>query len=194
MLLPDHALLDAVKTGRLGITPFDPNLVQPSSIDLRLDSTLLAWTDTVGVVDPAVPQDLWRVRHVPDGHTYPLAPGEMLLASTLEHVTLPDDLAARVEGKSSLARLGLAAHITAGFIDPGFTGHITLELVNHAPRPVLLHPGMRIGQLCVIPMAAPVARPYGGAGVGSHYQGQRGPTPSRSWQGWRTWSTEGGRL
>ena len=196
MLLSDRDLRAAIADGRLGIDPYEPELVQPSSIDLRLDHVLLAWhTDPApALIDPAEAPKMLRL-FLYDGKQYALPSGRMVLASTVEHITLGSDLAGRVEGKSSLGRLGLAAHVTAGFIDPGFSGHITLELVNHAPCPILLYPGMRIGQLCVIPMSSPVEQPYGATGLNSHYQGQRGPTPSRAWQGWRTWPTQtsGGR-
>jgi dCTP deaminase len=110
-----------------------------------------------------------------------LHPGEFVLGSTLECCTLPDDLAGRLEGKSSLGRLGLLTHSTAGFIDPGFSGHITLELSNVANLPITLWPGMKIGQLCLLRLTSPAEHPYGSASVGSKYQGQRGPTPSRSY-------------
>lgn len=192
MLLSDRDLHAVIDAGHLGIDPFEPALIQPSSIDVRLDRHLLAWP-TGGVIDPAAENLMVPIDMADNDGTYPLMPGQMVLASTVEHISLDGTLAARVEGKSSLARLGLAAHITAGFIDPGFSGHVTLELVNHAPRSVLLHAGMRVGQLCVMPMFNPVERLYGADGVGSHYQGQRGPTPSRAWQGWRTRPTGGDR-
>ena len=110
-----------------------------------------------------------------------LHPGEFVLASTYEVITLPDDIAGRLEGKSSLGRLGLLTHSTAGFIDPGFSGHITLELSNVANLPVKLYPGMKIGQLCLIKLSSSAEHPYGSALYGSRYQGQRGPTPSKSW-------------
>lgn len=189
MLLSDRDLRDAIDSGRLVVDPYEPDLLQPSSLDVRLDRHLLVWMDG-GPIDPAREPEMLPVE-IPDGETFALAPRQMVLASTVEHVKLGDDLAARVEGKSSLGRLGLAVHVTAGFIDPGFAGHITLEIVNMAPRSVVLHPGMRIGQLCAFTLSSPVERPYGAAGVGSHYQGQRGPTASRSWVNWRTWPTGG---
>ena len=124
---------------------------------------------------------------VADGQPFVLHPGEFVLASTLEVITLGDQLAGRLEGKSSLGRLGLLTHSTAGFIDPGFSGHVTLELSNVANLPIRLWPGMKIGQLCIFRLSSPAEHPYGSAVYGSRYQGQRGPTPSRSWQNWRTW-------
>ena len=111
------------------------------------------------------------------GEPFVLHPGEFVLGSTLELCTLPDDLAGRLEGKSSLGRLGLLTHSTAGFIDPGFSGHITLELSNVANLPITLWPGMKIGQLCLLRLTSPAEHPYGSAQAGSKYQGQRGPTP-----------------
>lgn len=192
MLLSDRDLRHAIQSGRLAIDPYEPDLIQPSSIDLRMDRHLLAWPREGGFIDPAVDNEMLSYE-IPDDDPYRLMPGQMVLGSTVERIRLADDLAARVEGKSSLARLGLAAHITAGFIDPGFAGHVTLELVNHAPQPILLRPGMRIAQLCAIPMLSAVEKPYGADGVGSHYQGQCGPTPSRAHIGWRTWPTEAPR-
>ncbi|MER7166986.1 dCTP deaminase [Micromonospora sp. NPDC000207] len=188
MLLCDTDIARAIGSRRIIIEPNEPALLQPSSIDVRLDQHLLVWPDQGGFIDPAVEQRMEPVE-ILDGGAYALMPGRMVLASTVERVTLDATLAGRVEGKSSLGRLGLATHITAGFIDPGFSGHITLELVNHAPRPILLHAGMRIGQLCLFQLTGPARWPYGSSGVGSHYQGQRGPTASRSHIGWRTWPT-----
>src|SRR5215216_6269908 len=141
-------------------------------------------------IDPAKQQDELTSLVQPDpGEPFVLHPGEFVLGSTLELCTLPDDLAGRLEGKSSLGRLGLLTHSTAGFIDPGFTGHITLELSNVATLPIILHPGMKIGQLCLFRLSSPSEQPYGSAVYGSRYQGQRGPTPSRSAQNFRTWPT-----
>lgn len=188
MLLSDHDLAEALRLGSLGIEPYDPVLMQPSSIDVRLDRHALVWPtgNGIGVIDPAVHNPMVTVDLNGPGH---LMPGQMMLGSTLECITVGAGLAARVEGKSSLGRLGLAVHVTAGFIDPGFSGHVTLELVNHAPKPIRLYPGMRIGQLCVFRLSSPARRGYGADGLASHYQGQRGPTASRSHVGWRTWPT-----
>ncbi len=189
MILSDRDLHAAIDTGRLGIDPFEPELVQPSSIDVRLDRRFRVFNNQNHThIDPAKRQDdLTSPVTVPDGDPFVLHPGEFVLASTLEAVTLPADLAARLEGKSSLGRLGLLTHSTAGFIDPGFSGHVTLELSNVANLPITLWPGMKIGQLCVFGLSSPAERPYGAGAAGSRYQGQEGPTPSRSWRGWRTW-------
>jgi dCTP deaminase len=191
MLLSDRDLVGEIKSGRLGLEPFEPALVQPSSIDVRLDRWFRVFNNSRYThIDPARQQDdLTSLREVPDGEPFVLHPTEFVLASTLEVVTLPDDLAGRLEGKSSLGRLGLLTHSTAGFIDPGFSGHVTLELSNVANLPIILWPGMKIGQLCLFRLSSPAEHPYGSAVYGSRYQGQRGPTPSRSWKNWRTWPT-----
>ncbi len=159
-------------------------MVQPSSIDVRLDRYFRVFENhRYPHIDPAVEQpDLTRRIEPPGEEPFILHPGEFVLASTYELITLPEDLASRLEGKSSLGRLGLLAHSTAGFIDPGFSGHVTLELSNVATLPIKLWPGMKIGQLCMFRLTSPAERPYGSAGVGSRYQGQRGPTASRSYQ------------
>lgn len=189
MILNDRDLVDAVKSGRLGIDPFDEVLVQPSSIDVRLDRRFRVFNNQKYThIDPSRQQDeLTSPVEVADDEPFVLHPSEFVLASTLEVISLPDDLAARLEGKSSLGRLGLLTHSTAGFIDPGFLGHVTLELSNVANLPITLWPGMKIGQLCLFRLSSPAERPYGSGASGSRYQGQRGPTPSRSWQDWRTW-------
>jgi len=191
MLLSDRDLVDQVKSGRLQLEPFEPTLIQPSSVDVRLDRWFRVFNNTRYThIDPARQQDeLTSLVEVPDGEPFVLHPGEFVLASTLEVVTLPDDLAGRLEGKSSLGRLGLLTHSTAGFIDPGFSGHVTLELSNVANLPITLWPGMKIGQLCIFRLSSPAEHPYGSAVYGSRYQGQRGPTPSRSWRNWRVWPT-----
>lgn len=160
-------------------------MLQPASIDVRLDDEFLVFENQrCPYIDPAQEQpDLTRrVRVTAGGEPFVLHPGEFVLASTFEEVRLGVDLAARLEGKSSLGRLGLVTHSTAGFIDPGFHGHVTLELSNSATLPLLLWPGMKIGQLCVFALSGPAEHPYGSAVRGSRYQGQRGPTASRSWQ------------
>lgn len=184
MLLPDHIIRSYAMNGALDIEPFDPEMIQPSSIDVRLDrSFLVMFTDAHQHIDPSVRQpDLMTRVEATDDDPFVLHPGEFALASTYEKVTLPNDLAGRLEGKSSLGRLGLAVHATAGFIDPGFSGHVTLELSNLAPLPIKLWPGMKIGQLCLMQMSAPVKYPYGHSRNKSRYQGQRGPTASRSYQ------------
>jgi dCTP deaminase len=167
----------------VGIEPFDPAMVQPSSVDVRLDRFFRVFENhKYSEIDPSIEQpELTRELEVAADEHFILHPGEFVLASTYEVITLPDDIAGRLEGKSSLGRLGLLTHSTAGFIDPGFSGHITLELSNVANLPVKLFPGMKIGQLCLIKLSSPAEHPYGSAVYGSRYQGQRGPTPSKSW-------------
>ncbi|WP_020106181.1 dCTP deaminase [Nocardia sp. 348MFTsu5.1] len=183
MLLSDRDIRAQIADGRLAIEPYDPELVQPSSIDVRLDGLFRVFNNTRYThIDPAQRQDeLTTLVERTEGEPFVLHPGEFVLGSTLEVCTLPDDLAGRLEGKSSLGRLGLLTHSTAGFIDPGFTGHITLELSNVANLPITLWPGMKIGQLCVIKLSSPAEAPYGSAAAGSKYQGQRGPTPSKAY-------------
>lgn len=183
MLLSDRDLRAEIDAGRLGVEPFDEKLLQPSSIDVRLDRFFRVFVNTRYThIDPSQQQDELTSLVEPEGdEPFVLHPGEFVLGSTFEEITLPDDLAGRLEGKSSLGRLGLLTHSTAGFIDPGFTGHITLELSNVANLPITLWPGMKIGQLCLFRLSSPAEHPYGSAGVGSRYQGQRGPTPSRAY-------------
>ena len=182
MLLSDRDIRAQVEAGRVKVEPFNSEMIQPSSIDVRLDRFFRVFENhKYSVIDPSIEQsDLTREVEVsPDEH-FILHPGEFVLASTYEVITLPDDIAGRLEGKSSLGRLGLLTHSTAGFIDPGFSGHITLELSNVANLPVKLFPGMKIGQLCLIKLSSPAEHPYGSAIYGSRYQGQRGPTASKS--------------
>ncbi|MDT0309733.1 dCTP deaminase [Streptomyces sp. DSM 44917] len=183
MLLSDKDIRTEVDAGRVRIEPYDPTMVQPSSIDVRLDRYFRVFENhRYPHIDPAVEQpDLTRTIEPHGEEPFILHPGEFVLASTYEVITLPDDLASRLEGKSSLGRLGLLTHSTAGFIDPGFSGHVTLELSNVATLPIKLWPGMKIGQLCLFRLSSPAERPYGTNGVGSRYQHQRGPTPSRSY-------------
>lgn len=183
MLLSDRDILARVAAGDIRLDPFAEALVQPASVDVRLDRYFRLFDNhRYASIDPAEEQpDLTRVVEVDPDEAFVLHPGEFVLASTLETVTLATDLAARVEGKSSLGRLGLLTHATAGFVDPGFSGHVTLELSNVATLPIKLWPGMKIGQLCFFALSSPALHPYGDAARGSHYQGQRGPTESRSW-------------
>ena len=183
MLLSDRDLKAALAAGDLGLTPYDEAMVQPSSIDVRLDRYFRVFANhRYTHIDPAEQQDdLTEMVEVSDDEAFLLHPGEFVLGSTLEVITLGDDLASRLEGKSSLGRLGLLTHSTAGFLDPGFSGHVTLELSNVANLPIKLYPGMKIGQICVLPLSSPAEEPYGSARYGSRYQGQRGPTPSRSY-------------
>ena len=166
----------------MGLRPYDEQMVQPSSVDVRLDRWFRVFANhRYTHIDPAVAQDDLTELIEPEGdEPFILHPGEFALGSVYEVVTLPDDVAARVEGKSSLGRLGLLTHATAGFIDPGFSGHVTLELSNVATLPIKLWPGMKIGQLCLIRLSSPSENPYGTAVSGSRYQDQRGPTASRS--------------
>lgn len=191
MLLSDHDLREAIRLGSLGISPYDPDLIQPASIDVRLDRLFRVFNNHAYThIDPSVEQpELTELVEVADGGSFVLHPGQFVLASTLELITVGALFAARLEGKSGLGRLGLMTHSTAGWIDPGFSGHVTLELANVANLPITLWPGMKIGQLCVFRLSSPARRVYGDDGLGSHYQGQRGPTASRSWQNWRTWPT-----
>ena len=168
MLLSDHDIKASLDSGRIQLDPLDRDLVQPASIDVRLDRLFRLFDNhRYPVIDPAADQsDLTHLVDVGPDQPFVLHPGE--------------DIAARLEGKSSLGRLGLLTHSTAGFIDPGFSGHVTLELSNTATMPILLYPGMKIGQLCFFDLSSPAEHPYGSQGLGSHYQGQRGPTPSRT--------------
>jgi dCTP deaminase len=183
VLLSDRDIKAEIQAGRVKVEPFTDAMVQPSSVDVRLDRFFRVFENhKYSVIDPSIEQvDLTREVAVAADEFFILHPGEFVLASTYEVITLPDDIAGRLEGKSSLGRLGLLTHSTAGFIDPGFSGHITLELSNVANLPVKLFPGMKIGQLCLIKLSSPAEHPYGSAVYGSRYQGQRGPTPSKSW-------------
>lgn len=183
MLLSDRDIRAEIAAGRLGLEPFADDLVQPSSIDVRLDRVFRVFNNTRYThIDPAQRQDeLTSLVEPAEGESFVLHPGEFVLGSTLEVCSLPDDLAGRLEGKSSLGRLGLLTHSTAGFIDPGFSGHITLELSNVANLPITLWPGMKIGQLCLFRLSSPSENPYGSSATGSKYEDQRGPTPSRAY-------------
>jgi dCTP deaminase len=187
VILSDRSLREAIAAGRLVIDPLDDDAIQPSSIDVRLDNTFrVFYTARHPYIDVKQPMDdLTELVEVKPDNAFILHPGEFVLGSTLEEVGIPADLAARLEGKSSLGRLGLMTHSTAGFLDPGFNGHVTLELSNVANLPITLYPGMRIGQIAVFQLTTAAERPYGSRGVGSKYQGQRGPTPSRYWENFR---------
>ena len=184
MLLSDRDIRKELAGGRVVLDPLDDGMVQPSSVDVRLDRFFRLFDNhKYAVIDPAEDQpELTRLVEVDGDGPFVLHPGEFVLGSTFETVTLPDDVAARLEGKSSLGRLGLLTHSTAGFIDPGFSGHVTLELSNVATLPIKLWPGMKIGQLCFFRLSSPAEHPYGSDRYGSRYQGQRGPTASRSAQ------------
>ncbi len=181
MVLSDRDIRAAIAAGRIGIDPFDPSCVQPASVDIRLDglfrvfrSSRHAYIDLARGVD-----DITELVEVSGGEPFILHPGEFVLGSTRERIRLAADLVSRVEGKSALGRLGLLIHSTAGFIDPGWDGHITLELSNVNTIPITLSPGMRVGQLSFFALSSEAERPYGSRDLGSSYQGQTGPTPSR---------------
>ena len=184
MLLSDRDIRAEIDSGRVRLEPYDEAMVQPSSVDVRLDKFFRLFDNhKYPFIDPAEDQpELTRLIEVERDEPFILHPGEFVLGSTFKVVSLPDDLAARLEGKSSLGRLGLLTHSTAGFVDPGFSGHVTLELSNVATLPIKLWPGMKVGQLCFFRLSSPAENPYGSAKYGSRYQGQRGPTASRSFQ------------
>jgi len=184
MLLSDRDIRAELDAGRIALDPLDRDMIQPSSIDVRLDRFFRLFDNhKYPSIDPAEDQpELTRLIETKGDEPFILHPGEFVLGSTFETVTLPDDVAARLEGKSSLGRLGLLTHSTAGFVDPGFSGHVTLELSNVATLPMKLWPGMKIGQLCFIRTTSAVENPYGSGPYGNRYQGQRGPTASRSWK------------
>ena len=183
-VLSDGTIRRLVEAGRIKVDPWDPGMVQPASVDLRLGNTFRVFHNhraaAIDLDDP--PKDLTEQVSIQDGEPFVIHPGEFVLGRTLEWVELPDDIVARIEGKSSLGRLGLIVHATAGFVDPGFSGHVTLELANVATLPIKLYPGMKIGQFCFFRLTSPSEHPYGSSKYGSRYQGQRGPTPSRSYQ------------
>jgi dCTP deaminase len=188
VILSDRTLREQLAAGRIVIEPFDDALVQPSSIDVRVSNLFRVFRNhTAGVID--VKQDLTGLTElveIAEDGVFMLHPGEFVLGSTLERIAVPDDLVGRVEGKSSLGRLGLLIHSTAGFIDSGFDGHITLELANVASLPITLYPRMKIGQVSFMQMTTAADKPYGSGATGSKYQGQRGPTPSRYFENFRT--------
>jgi dCTP deaminase len=186
VVLADGTIARLLAEGRIEIDPYDESLLQPSSVDVRVDRYFRVFRNSLyPYIDVRVEQEaLTELVEVAD-EPFILHPGEFVLGSTLERVRLPDDLVARLEGKSSLGRLGLLIHSTAGFIDPGWNGHVTLELSNVANLPITIYPGMKIGQLSFMELTEPASTPYGGAGLGSKYQGQRGPTPSRYWQNFK---------
>ena len=188
MILSDRTIREAIAAGRIAVDPFDPAKVQPSSIDLTLDHRFRVFRNhTRAVID--VKQDMTDLTELieidPDG-VFLLHPGEFVLGSTAERIGLPADLVGRIEGKSSLGRLGLLIHTTAGFVDAGFEGFLTLELSNVATLPITLYPGMKIGQISFLQMTSPADVPYGSGSLGSKYAGQQGPTPSQYWRNFVT--------
>jgi dCTP deaminase len=187
VILLDNSIREELAAGHIVIEPLDELAVQPSSVDLHVDRYFRVFrNDTTPFIDPKEPQeDLTELVEVADGRAFILHPGEFVLGSTRELVALPDDLVARLEGKSSLGRMGLLIHSTAGFVDCGFRGHLTLELSNVANLPIAIYPGMKIGQISFLRMTSPAEHPYGSDTTGSKYQGQRGPTPSRYYLNFR---------
>jgi dCTP deaminase len=181
--MSDRDIRASIEAGQIGLEPLDMSLLQPSSFDVRIDRFFRLFDNhKYAFIDPAEQQDdLTRFVEVAPDEPFILHPGEFVLGSTYEFVSLPDNIAARLEGKSSLGRLGLVTHSTAGFVDPGFNGHVTLELSNMATLPIKLWPGMKIGQLCFFQLSSPSETPYGSAKYLNRYQGQRGPTASRSY-------------
>lgn len=184
MILSDHTITEELASGRIVIDPLGEGCIQPSSVDLHVDRLFRIFRNhSVAVIDVREPQEeLTELVEVADGDALVLHPGEFVLGSTAERVAIPDDLVGRLEGKSSLGRLGLLIHSTAGFVDAGWDGHLTLELSNVANLPIKVYPGMKIGQISFLRMTSPADSPYGSDVVGSKYQNQRGPTPSRYYQ------------
>jgi dCTP deaminase len=187
MILSDHTIREELAAGRIVIEPLNEKYIQPSSVDLTIDRYFRVFRNhTMGHIDVKEDlEELTELVEIDQDGTFMLHPGEFVLGSTAERVALPTDLVARLEGKSSLGRLGLLIHSTAGFVDAGWDGHLTLELSNVANLPITLYPGMKIGQISFLRMTTPADIPYGSAAVGSKYQGQRGPTPSRYWENFR---------
>ena len=181
MILSDRSLREEIANNRIVIDPLDERCIQPSSIDVKVSNLFRVFRNhTAGIIDVKEDmEDLTELITIQDEGVFMLHPGEFVLGSTLERIAVPNDLVARIEGKSSLGRLGLLIHSTAGFIDAGFDGHVTLELANVASLPITIYPGMRIGQVSFMRMTTPADKPYGSGAQGSKYQGQRGPTPSR---------------
>jgi dCTP deaminase len=183
MVLSDRTIARLLEEGRIEIDPYDPALLQPSSVDVRVDRYFRVFRNNLyPYIDVKTAQeDLTELVEIDDA-PFILHPGEFVLGSTLERVRLPDDIVGRLDGKSSLGRLGLLIHSTAGFIDPGWDGHVTLELSNVANLPITIYREMKIGQLSFVQMTEPADAPYGSGAIGSKYQGQKGPTPSRSYK------------
>jgi dCTP deaminase len=188
VILSDRTIREELDSGRIEIDPLLPNSIQPSSVDLHVDRYFRVFRNhTMSHIDVKQNlEELTELVEMADDDPFMLHPGEFVLGSTLERVRLPTDLVARLEGKSSLGRLGLLIHSTAGFVDAGWDGQLTLELSNVANLPITLYPGMKIGQISFIRMTTPADVPYGSAAVGSKYQGQRGPRPSRYWENFTT--------
>src|SRR6188472_480641 len=188
VVLSDRTIRRLLEEGRIGIDPYDESLLQPSSVDVRVDRLFRVFHNArYPFIDVKQQQeDLTELVEIDGDRAFILHPGEFVLGSTLERIVLPDDLVARLEGKSSLGRLGLLIHSTAGFIDPGWDGHVTLELSNVANLPITIYHGMKIGQVSFVQLTEAAEKPYGSGGLGSKYQGQKGPTPSRYWKNFET--------
>jgi dCTP deaminase len=184
VILSDRSIREEIEAGRIVIEPFDPECVQPSSVDLHVDAGFRTFHNArYPFIDVKRPmEDLTELVQVGEGEAFILHPGEFVLGSTRERIALPDDLVARLEGKSSLGRLGLLIHSTAGYVDPGWDGYLTLELSNVANLPITIYPGMKIGQISFFRLTSSADAPYGSKATGSKYQGQRGPTPSRFYE------------
>ncbi len=180
-VLSDGTIRRLVDEGRISIDPWDPELVQPASVDLRLGDSFRVFhnhrTAAIDLREP--PTNLTEEVVVAEGEAFIIHPGEFVLGRTLEWVELPDDIVSRIEGKSSIGRLGLIVHATAGFVDPGFKGTLTLEITNLTRVPIKLYPGLLIAQLSFMALDRPARRPYGAEELGSHYQGQVAATESR---------------
>ena len=185
MVLSDRSIKEALVSGRIRIEPLDPEDVQPASVDVHLGPRFQVFRNSrYPYIDPSVEQaGLMEAVEASTEEPFVLHPGEFVLGATVERVALAHDIVARLEGKSSLGRLGLLIHSTAGYVDPGWEGTITLELSNVANLPIVLLPGMPVGQVSFFQLTTPVDRPYGTPGLGSRYQGQTDPTPSRAHQG-----------
>jgi dCTP deaminase len=182
MVLSDRTIKDEMALGRIVIEPFDPQDIQPASVDVHLGDGFRVFRNSrYPFIDPGIDQpNLTELMTATKAEPFVLHPGEFVLGTTLECITLPADVLGRLEGKSTLGRIGLLIHSTAGYVDPGWTGYLTLELSNVSNLPILLTPGMKIGQISFDRLSTPVDKPYGHPDLGSHYQGQVGPTPSRS--------------
>ena len=182
MVLSDRTIREEIKRGRIVIEPFDPSCVQPASVDIHLDKKILvfkSWRSPFYIDVRRNLEHLNEVVELKEDEPFLLHPGEFVLASTYEYIEIPDDIVARLEGKSSLGRIGLLIHSTAGYVDPGWKGHLTLELSNVAKLPITLYYKMKIGQISFLRLTTPAENLYGSEALGSKYQGQRGPTPSR---------------
>lgn len=181
MVLSDRSIKEEIAKGRIVIDPLDPNLIQPASVDIRLGKKILVFKrHSSGYIDVKQEQEgLTEEIELDENAPFYIHPGEFILASTLEYIAIPEDIVARLEGKSSLGRLGLLIHSTAGYVDPGWRGHLTLELSNVSKLPITLYYKMKIGQISFLRLTSPVERPYGSPGLGSKYQEDKGPSPSR---------------